>query len=119
MLAPGRIFLSLSHAVEECRNLRDLWERGEPHDRWRQWLPLNTLEDPTMLDCTPDAPARVFKLEFQFRDRRRRLPTLETLIDAYIEAFDTDMWWLEQPGHEDSRWRRQDAAKIDSLPNLI
>jgi hypothetical protein len=34
------------------------------------------------------------------------------LVDAYIEAFDAGAWWLEQPGHEDSRWQ-QDVEKID------
>jgi hypothetical protein len=113
MLAPGRIFLSLGHAVEHCMGLREaLWEGKEPHDLWRQWLPLNTLEDPTILDCAADAPARVFRLEFQFPNRRRGLPTLGTLVDAYIDAFDAGAWWLEQPGHEDSRWQ-QDPDKID------
>jgi hypothetical protein len=46
----------------------------------------------------------VFRLEFQFPDRRRGLPTLGTLVDAYIEAFEAGAWWLEQPGREDSRW---------------
>ena len=82
------------------------------NDFWRQWLPLNTLEDPTILDCAADAPARVFRLEFQFRDRRLGLPTLGALVDGYIEAFDAGAWWLEQPGHEDSRWQ-QDVEKIE------
>jgi hypothetical protein len=113
MLAPGRIFLPLSNAVRQCRMLREVgWEGKEPHNLWRQWLPLNTLEDPTILDCAADAPARVFRLEFQFRDRRRGLPTLGSLVDAYIEAFDAGAWWLEQPGHEDSRWQ-QDIEMID------
>lgn len=113
MLAPGRIFLPLGHAVRQCQTLREvIWEGKEPHDLWRQWLPLNTLEDPTILDCAADAPARVFRLEFQFADRRRGLPTLGALVDAYIEAFDAGAWWLEQPGHEGSRWQ-QDGDKID------
>lgn len=112
MLAPGRIFLPLSDAVGQCQTLREvIWEGKEPHDLWRQWLPLNTLEDPTMLDCTPDAAARVFRLEFQ-SDRRLGLPTLGTLVDAYIEAFDAGAWWLEHPGHDDSRWQ-QDIEMID------
>jgi hypothetical protein len=118
MLAPGRIFLRLGHAVKHCQRLREvIWEGKEPHDSWRQWLPLNTLEDRIILDCAADAPARVFRLEFQFPARRLGLPTLGALIDAYIEAFGTGMWWLEQPGHEDSRWRQD--PEIDSLPNLI
>ena len=49
--APGRISPPLSDAVEQCLTLREvIWEGKEPHDLWRQWLPLNTLEDPTMLD---------------------------------------------------------------------
>jgi hypothetical protein len=118
MLAPGRIFLPLGHAVRHCQMLLEaLWEgREESHDLWRQWLPLNTLEDPTMLDCAADAPARVFRLEFQFRDRRLGLPTLGALVDAYIEAFDVGAWWLEQPGDEDSRWQ-QDLDKIEQRVN--
>ena len=117
MLAPGRIFLSLGDGVKQCQSLREVgWEGKEQHDLWRQWLPLNTLEDPTMLDCTADAPARVFRLEFQFRDRRLELPTLGALVDAYIEAFDSGAWWLEQPGREDSRWQ-QDVEMIDERIN--
>jgi hypothetical protein len=117
MLAPGRIFLPLGHAVKRCMIWREvLWTGKESHDLWRQWLPLNTLEDPTILDCAADAPARVFRLEFQFADRRRGLPSLGTLVDAYIEAFDVGAWWLEQPGHEDSRWQ-QDLEKIDERIN--
>jgi hypothetical protein len=113
MLAPGRIFLPLGHAVQQCQRLREvIWEDKEPHDLWRQWLPLNTVEDPTILDCAADAPARVFKLEFQFQDRRIGLPTLGALIDAYIEAFDAGVWWLEQPGDIDSRWQ-QDLDKAE------
>jgi hypothetical protein len=113
MLAPGRIFLPLGDAVRQCQTLREvLWEGKESHDLWRQWLPLNTLEDPTVLDCAADAPARVFRLEFQFPARRRGLPTLGTLVDAYIVAFNAGAWWLEQPGNEDSRWQ-QDLEKID------
>jgi hypothetical protein len=118
MLAPGRIFLPLGHAVRQCQRWRKvIWEGIEPDELWRQWLPLNTVEDPTILDCAADAPARVFRLEFQ-SPRRLGLPTLGTLIDAYIEAFDTGGWWLEQPGDEDSRWR-QDLDKIEAMPGLI
>jgi hypothetical protein len=119
MLAPGRIFLPLGHAVKHCQMLRELlWAAMEPDDSSRQWLPLNTVEDPTILDCAADAPTRVFRLEFQFPARRRGLPTLGALIDAYIEAFDTGGWWLEQPGDEDSRWR-QDLDKIEAIAGLI
>lgn len=121
MLAPGRIFLSLGRAVRRCQRWREiLWEGKESHDLWRDWLPLNTLEDPTILDCAVDAPARVFRLEFQFPDRRLGLPSLGTLVDAYIRAFDAGMWFLEQPGHEDSRWRR-DSGKLNeqAIANLL
>jgi hypothetical protein len=119
MLAPGRTFLPLSHAVKHCQMLRELlWEGQESHDLWRQWLPLNTLEDPTVLDCAADAPARVFRLQFQFPARRLGLPTLGTLVDAYIEAFDTGVWWLEQPGHDNSQWR-QDLDKIAERASLL
>lgn len=119
MLAPGRIFLPLGRAVKHCIRLRGvLWEGKEPDDSWRQWLPLNTLEDPTILDCAADAVARVFRLEVQFPARRRGLPTLGTLVDTYIDAFDTGVWWLEQPGDEGSRWR-QDLDKIDERASFL
>ncbi len=119
MIAPGRIFLSLAHAVTHCQMLREvLWDGKESHDLWRQWLLLNTLADPTILECAADTPARVFRLELQFPARRRGLPTLGALIDAYIEAFDTGIWRLEQPGYEHSRWQ-QNPDKSNERANLL
>jgi hypothetical protein len=107
-LGPGKQFLSLSQAVQQCQENRaimlELYQDDYGPDWQPGWLPMTGGEYPLVLDCSvgDEEPVPVYWFSFEAGDYDKPdALSIGDVVSTWLELIDRGVWVYER---DDNRW---------------